>query len=319
MRARPSTSRYQGRKILLTGASGFIAARLAETLGVLGADVDGAARHAPKRELPGVARFHCVDLSEPAACRQLVEKVKPEIVFHMASHVSGRQDLATVGATLSGNLVTTVNLLTSLADVATAQSIVIAGSSEEPRTFEHGVAAAAPTSPYAAAKLGASAYAAFFRHTLGLPICHARIFMGYGPGQYDLAKLIPYVTVALLRGQTPKLSSGTRLADFTFIDDIVSGLLTLAAMPEIETLDFGTGRLTSVGEIAAKLRDIIDPGAQLGLGANADRINEPERKADIERSARLSGWQPKHSVADGLQATVDWYRQHLSSFDEIAA
>jgi nucleoside-diphosphate-sugar epimerase len=308
---------YQGARVLVTGASGFIASGLAAALGAHGAEVHGAARGRPARELRGIAAFHEADLADLDRCRTLVARIRPDIVFLLASHVSGRQDLATVTKTLSGNLVATVNLLTSLAELSTARAIVIAGSSEEPRRFEHGVAETSPYSPYAAAKLGASAYAAFFRSTLGLPVAHARIFMGYGPGQLDLVKLVPYVTVSLLRGNAPKLSSGARLADWTFIDDIVDGLMLLGLRPAIATLDIGTGVLTSVGEVAMRLRDIIDPAAGLAFGAVADRLNEPGRLADVERTFAVSGWRPRHALAEGLARTVAWYRERLPGLAEV--
>jgi len=307
--------RDANRAALVTGATGFIGANLCAALGRQGAVVHGLARHAPTHPIPGLTSFHVVDLSDVDACRALVGAIRPETVFHLASHVTGRQDMETISATLAANLVSTVNLLAALHHVGCARSVVIAGSSEEPRRFVHGDVTTAPCSPYAAAKLGASAYAAMFRSTFHLPVSHARIFMGYGPCQLDLRKLVPYVTVTLLRGGVPSLSSGARRADFTFIDDIVAGLVTLAARPDIETLDIGTGNLTSVRDIAVALRDLIDPHAELAFGAEADRVNETELVADARRSEVIAGWRPRVAVADGLRRTVDWYRAQLPLFE----
>ncbi|MEZ5857071.1 MAG: NAD-dependent epimerase/dehydratase family protein [Hyphomicrobiaceae bacterium] len=191
MREMACGSQYSGARVLVTGASGFIASRLAEALGRGGADVHGNARRTPPSPLPGVNMFHAADLANPDQCGNLIRTVRPDIVFHLASHVSGRQDLETVAATLNGNLVAAVNLLSSLSEAGTARAIVTAGSCEEPRDFRQADPETAPASPYAAAKLAASAYGGFFRKTMGLPVAHARIFMGYGPGQLDLVKLVP--------------------------------------------------------------------------------------------------------------------------------
>lgn len=248
----------------------------------------------------------------------LVRDTKPDYVFHMASYVSGRQDVAALLGSLSGNLVAAVNLMTAIHERGGAKSVVIAGSSEEPRQFSLAEPESAPYSPYAASKLAASGYAAFFRRTLGLPIGHARIFMGYGPRQLDLKKLVPYVTLELLQGRTPQLSSGKRLADFTYIDDIVSGVLALGLRPDVVSLEIGSGVLTSVGEIAARLRDIIDPALSIALGATPDRLNEPRHVANVAQSKALVGWQPEVSLEDGLRRTVAWYRNTLPTLVDIA-
>jgi UDP-glucose 4-epimerase len=109
----------------------------------------------------------------------------------------------------------------------------------------------------------------------------------------------------------PRLSSGGRVADFVFVDDIVDGLLHLAANPSITTLDIGTGKLTSVADVARGLRDIINPSGKLGFGSLPDRINETDRVADVKRTAALTGWRPRYELAEGLHRTVDWYREHL--------
>ena len=308
---------YRDARVLVTGASGFIGSNLAARLEQLGAIVEPVSRVIRTQVKAGARIFHVADLTNFEQCRALIRAAKPDIVFHLASHVTGRQDLGTVIAALNGNLVAAVNLMTALAEHAKPTSVVIAGSSEEPRTFSFADAESAPYSPYAAAKLGASAYGAFFRRTMGLPVSHARIFMGYGPGQLDLVKLVPYITVSLLRGQAPRLASGTRLADFTFIDDIVNGLLTLGGRPDIASLEIGTGQLTSVADVARTLGSIIDPSAKIVFGDVADRRNEPSRMADVVETARLAGWKPDVGLDTGLRRTVDWFRARLSDLPEI--
>lgn len=300
--------------MLVTGASGFIGARLVETLGRAGAVVDGIARRQPERVLAGCNTFHAADLADMDACRALVRDVNPDHIFHLASTVTGRQELVHVLTTFNGNLVATVNLFTAIAERAKPKSVVVAGSSEEPRHFAITEPETAPYSPYAAAKLSQSAYTAFFRRTVGLPVSHARIFMGYGPAQHDARKLIPYVTLALLRRETPALSSGRRLADFTYIDDIVGGLLTLGARPDVVTMDIGTGQLTSVADIALKLRDIVNPRGGIAFGAEADRVHELKLVAEVEQSAAATGWRPRVSLDEGLARTVAWYRSHARNF-----
>ena len=305
---------YRGARVLVTGATGFIGTQLVAALGAGGADVQGVARRPPAMPLAGCAKLHLVDLSDLVACRALVQSTRPDRIFHLASHVTGRQDLISVVETLNANLVSSVHLLTAVAEFARPRSIVVAGSSEEPRAFSLADPQTAPYSPYAAAKLAQSAYAAFFRRTMGLPISHARIFMGYGPGQSDAKKLIPHVVSGLLRGQTPALSSGRRLADWTYISDIVDALLVLGLRPDVPSLDIGTGKLTSVADIAMQLRDIVDPATHISLGATPDRLHEAQHVADVAKSKALTGWQAAIDLDTGLRRTVDWYRAALNQF-----
>ncbi len=85
-----------------------------------------------------------------------------------------------------------------------------------------------PGSPYAAAKTAVASYGRMFHALYGLPIVHLRVFMVYGPGPQDITKLVPYVTGCLLRGEPPRLSSGTREIDWIYIDDVVEAFVAAA-------------------------------------------------------------------------------------------
>ena len=302
---------YAGARVLVTGATGFIGSHVIQALHRAGAGVIGVARRRGELPLPGCSGFHEADLSGIEACRTLVRAACPDHVFHLSSHVSGRQDTQTVLDTFRGNLSATVNLLTALAEHGRPRSIVLAGSSEEPRSFSLAEEKSWPTSPYAAAKLASSAYGGFFRLHFGLPVTHARIFMVYGPGQRDLAKLVPHVTTRLLRGETPSLSSGRRRADWVFVEDAAAGIAALGLRPDVRSAEIGTGKLTSVGDVALRLRDLIAPDAKIGIGTTADRLNETERVADVAETERLIGWRPEVALEEGLRRTVAWYRTEL--------
>jgi hypothetical protein len=96
--------------------------------------------------------------------------------------------------------------------------LLLAGSLEEPDPHESWPV---PASPYAAAKLGAGAVARMCHALYGTPVVWLRLFMVYGPAQPDVRKLIPHVTLSLLRGEAPRLSNGKRLVDWIYVDDVV--------------------------------------------------------------------------------------------------
>jgi nucleoside-diphosphate-sugar epimerase len=170
-----------------------------------------------------------------------------------------------------------------------------------------------PAFPYAAAKWAASAYARMCHALYGTPAVITRMAMGYGPHQRDLRKLVPHVVVSLLRGEVPRLSSGEREADWTLGEDFAEGLALAAAVPGIEgaTIDLGTGRLTSVRDVALEIAAIVGNGIEPAFGALADRAREQHHYADVAATERRLGWRPTTPLREGLERTVAWFRREL--------
>ena len=301
------TTFFKQRTVLVTGASGFIGSRLCERLSDLGAIVHGVSRR--QRKDGAVSRWWQAELDDEFATKRLVESIAPDIIFHLASFVSGKREMEYVMPAVRSNFLSTLNLLISATGVA-CPKIVLTGSLEE---AEGDVATATPVSPYAAAKGAASTYARMFHSLYGTPVVTARLFMVYGPNQKDHSKLVPYVSLSLLRGQLPQLMSGTREVDWIYVDDVVDAYLSLARQEGIEgeTIDVGSGELTSVRCVVEHLVEIVRPGARAEFGGVADRPFERVRVADVEHAYSLTGWQPKTPLVEGLKQTVDWYRTNV--------
>ena len=300
---------FKQRTVLVTGASGFIGSRLCERLRGLGAVVHGVSRR--QRNDGVVYRWWQSDLDDEVATRRLVESVAPEFIFHLASFVSGKREMEFVLPALRSNLMSTVNLLMSATEFGVSK-LVLTGSLEE---AEGDTATATPSSPYAPAKGAASTYARMFHTLYGTPVVTARLFMVYGPNQKDRTKLIPYVTLSLLRGQLPQLMSGSREVDWIHVDDVIDAYLCLVMKEGIngESVDIGSGKLTSVRGVVERLVEIVLPGAEPEFGSVADRPLERVRVANIERTYSLTGWKPKIPLTEGLKQTVAWYRDDLAN------
>jgi nucleoside-diphosphate-sugar epimerase len=298
-----------GRKVLVTGATGFIGSRLCGHLAAKGAVVHGTFRTKDSVRDNSVA-WHQVRLEEIEDVRNLLASVKPDYIFHLASHVVGARHLEVVLPTFQSNLLTTVNLLTGAAEMG-CRRIVLAGSLEEPEPGS----ADAPSSPYAAAKWSSNAYARMFHALYQTPVVVARIFMVYGPAQRDLKKLIPYVTLSLSRGEAPELTSGQREVDWIYVDDVVEGLLALALAPEADgcTIDLGSGQMVSVRKVVEILAQQIDSGVEPVFGAVSERPMEQVRVAKTAETYKKTGWKPKTSLEQGLRHTIQWYRERMNS------
>jgi UDP-glucose 4-epimerase len=190
--------------------------------------------------------------------------------------------------------------------------VVLAGSMEEP---DMGDPAAVAQSPYAASKWCSVAYARHFHALHDLPVVHLRVFMVYGPGQLDRRKLVPYVTVSLLRGEEPRLTSGTRAVDWIYVDDVVEAFLRAAVTPGLggRSLDVGSGELVTARDLAERLSDLVGGDTEPAFGAIPDRALERVRAADPAPAAEAMGWRPQTSLDDGLAQTVAFYRSQLDS------
>ncbi|PCJ64463.1 MAG: NAD-dependent dehydratase [Candidatus Hydrogenedentota bacterium] len=298
----------EGQKILVTGASGFIGAHLCRKLLECGAQVHGLSRK--PRINDGIQWWSC-DVSNPDEVEQVMEEVKPDIVYHLASYVTGTRDLEAIRPTFFANLASTVHLMSAALKIGVERFVTV-GSLEEP-VPERGEFV--PASPYGAAKFASTAYARMFHELYNLPVVHLRLFMVYGPAQQDIMKLIPYVTLQSLKSEAPKISSGTREVDWIYVDDVVDAMVAAAVSPDLEgkTIDVGSGNLESIRGVVERIVHIANPDIAPEFGARDDRVNDIVRRADVEHASEHLGWKPKIDLDEGLRRTVAWYKNAETS------
>jgi nucleoside-diphosphate-sugar epimerase len=288
---------YRGRRVLVTGADGFIGAYLCRRLTAHGA------------QLFAMRRVEHGDLSEADVAERVFADFQPEIVFHLASLALDGRSLDLVIPVTLANLVAAVRLLTAAAAASSRGTprVVLAGSMKEPEGDE------VPTSVYAVAKGSQSAYARMFHAVHGLDAVVARMFMVYGPDERNRERLLPYVTRSLLRGEPARLTSGRRESDWIYIDDAVEGLMVLGATDGLggSRIDIGSGSLASVRTLVEEVARLTGSPSELLFGAVPDRGPEPLRVADVEETYRRTGWRAVVPLEEGLRRTVAWYRDEL--------
>jgi nucleoside-diphosphate-sugar epimerase len=287
------------KKILITGASGFIGRSLARRLQSSGVEIHGTSREEqPNGDVPVI--WHQGSFQDVIFARNIITSVKPDVIYHLSGMVTGNNHVDNVIPTYHSLVTSTVNLLSAAATVGCCQRIIIVGSSNEPVDDS-------PNSPYAAAKWASSMYSRLFQTLYNLPIVIARTFVVYGPGQPS-DKLIPYVMTQLMKGERPKLSSGTWKTDWIYIDDAVEALTRCAVMPGIEgcTIDIGTGEYASVRDIVDRIVAILEPSTTPQFGALPDRHAEHTPVADTAYTREKLRWKPEINLAEGLKRTVEY-------------
>jgi nucleoside-diphosphate-sugar epimerase len=293
---------WRGVRVLVTGASGFIGSHLVSRLTAMGAEV-----HAVSRRPGHGPAWHVVDLTDVCECIELVKTVAPDVIFHLASAVSGARDLDLVVPLMAANQAAAVNLLTAVAKSAPPTRVVLAGSIEEPHRGHD----ATPQSPYAAAKWAATSYARMFAALWDVRVSVLQIAMVYGPAQPDVAKLVPYAALALLSGESPQLSSGTRLVDWVYVDDVVDALVRTAWADRTigKVFDVCSGRLVSIRDTVELLASIVGGEARPQFSAVADRPMDHAQRGDPRPAAELLDWRAVTPLEDGLRKTVAWHAQ----------
>lgn len=302
-----STDSLKGKRILVTGASGFIGRRLCVKLKDLGAEIYAVSRKRRKKS-DVIDQWVKGDLVNYDFTKSTIKNLKPDKVFHLAGFVSGARGLKVVPSTYNNNLTATVNVLSASTEVG-IQRLTLAGSMEEPGEND---VDSIPVSPYAASKLACSAYARMFHRLYDTPVTIPRIYMVYGPGIQNFQRLIPYVIQSLIDQKKPKLTSGTRMIDWIYIDDVVNGLIRMGNADGIEgkTIELGSGQQYSIQEVCKKIAAIMNSDIQLEFGEKPDRPFDKDLVADLRKAREYLGWEPETEIEEGLVKTVKWFKKH---------
>jgi UDP-glucose 4-epimerase len=300
-------------RVLVTGASGFIGARVAHQLAGEGRDLALLLRPGrPGRRLAAL-RERCTvisgDLQDLERCRGQLAAFAPEAVLHLGwEGVQGAQrnspvQLANVMASIA---------LYKLAQDLGCQRFVGLGSQAEYGPVAGRIAEDTPTRPttvYGAAKLAVSGLLQACAQQGHLHFAWLRLFSCYGPDD-DPAWLIPYMARTLLAGGRPSLTAAEQVWDYLHVDDAAAAVVAAMDAGAAGIFNLGSGQPRPLREVITLVRDAIDPALPLGFGEQLYRPDQVMHlEADIAALRAATGWSPRVGLEEGLAATVAWYKE----------
>ena len=318
---------YKNKRVLVTGADGFMGSFLTERLVEYGAktsiyirgnSVTGTAL-TTLRKIPHLEdkldRIITGDIGSSDAI-SLIKANKPEIIFHLAADAYVPNSFDHPVEVLETNVIGTLNVLQASRDLKDFKRVVCTSSSEiygtaitAPISEDHPLN---PTSPYAASKVAADRYSFSFYTTYGLPVAIIRPFNTFGPRHtYDV---IPkFIRLALEGKPLTIYGTGDQTRDFTYVDDMVDAFLCMGFSDKVvgQAVNFGTGRDVSVRYTAEKILEFTQTNSKITYIEK--RMAEVNRLiCDYSKAEKLCGWKPKFTFEEGLERNIEWAQKHLS-------
>jgi NAD dependent epimerase/dehydratase len=318
---------WTGRTVLVTGAAGFIGSHLTEELVRRGANVRAFVRYTStgrwgwldESELVEDIDVVAGDIRDPETLVPAVDGV--DTIFHLAALIAIPYSYVTPLAYVRTNVEGTTNVLEA-ARAAGVRRVVHTSTSEV-----YGTARTVPISeshplqgqsPYSASKIGADKIAESFHAAYDLPVVILRPFNTFGPRQSARA-VIPTIITQALAGETVRLGALSPTRDLTYAPDTADGFIAAGAAEEAvgRTINLGVGQEISIGDLARRIEGLMDREIMIEHDEQRDRPagSEVERLlSDNTRARELLGWTPRHSLDEGLEATIEWLSRHLDRY-----
>ncbi|MCW9035971.1 MAG: GDP-mannose 4,6-dehydratase [Rhodospirillales bacterium] len=318
---------WNGKKVLVTGAGGFIGSHLAEQLVSEGAEVralthyNGAGRLGWLDESAQAPQMDIVlgDITDPFAVKEYAKGV--DVIFHLAALIAIPYSYVAPASYLRTNAEGTLNVLQAARELGTSR-VVHTSTSEVYGTAEYvPIDEKHPLkgqSPYSASKIAADKMAESYYRSFDLPVVTVRPFNTFGPRQSARA-VIPTIITQALRDGVVKLGSLLPTRDMTLVDDTVNGFLKAGVVEGVEglTINLGTGHEVSIGQMANMVGEIL--GHELTI--ETEGLRKRPEKSEVERllsnnayAKEKLGWSPTYSLKEGLERTIKWIEQNQDRF-----
>ncbi len=317
---------WKNKRVLITGYEGFLGSWLTKILINKSAYVIGLDRvfQRPRSVLKGLrVSIVCIkgDVSDLTLIKRLINKYKPQIIFHLAAEAIVSKANKDPVKTFKSNIQGTWNILESCRSKIFLRSLIIASSdkaygSQEilPYTEEMPLQG---IHPYDVSKSCADLLANAYYHTYQVPVCITRCGNIYGPGDWNLSRLVPDAIYSILkRKQFIIRSDGRFTRDYVYIEDIVKGYILLAE--KIQNLNlygmafnFSNEKPITVLNLFKKLVQVYNKEVSKPKILNTAKYEIRHQYLSSQKAKTILGWKPDYSLEKGLKKTFDWYRDNI--------
>ena len=320
---------YKDRKILVTGAGGFIGSHLTEKLVNLGGIVRAFVRYNSRNDLglleilsPSIKEKIDVfmgDLRDSESVREAMKDI--EIVFHLAALIAIPYSYIHPREVIETNVIGTLNVLNAARDygvkkvIHTSTSEVYGTAQYVPIDEKHPLQG---QSPYSASKIAADKIAESFYRSYELPIAIIRPFNTYGPRQSARA-VIPTIITQALTGDKIFLGSLHPIRDLTYVEDVIDGFIKMVEIDDIigEVINLGSGFGISIGELAKIIITLM--GKNVEIVFDSRRVRPPKSEvekliANNSKAVKLLHWEPEVSLNEGIKRTIKWIDGNMEMY-----
>lgn len=305
----------KAKRIIITGATGFVGANLAHRLCRDGHEVHILVRekYTPWRieSIRSEIRLHVTDFSQAERLSALVREIQPHWIFHLAAY-GGYSDQTDLHKMIQTNFISTVNLVESCLKTG-CESFVHIGSSSEYGVKDHAPSEKeylVPNSHYAVTKASATLFCTYVAQYHRLPLITLRLYSVYGPWE-EPTRLIPTLIRCGLQGELPPLVNPEIARDFVFTEDVIHACLLgadMAVQKPGAVYNIGTGVQTSIREVVATARNAMNIKAEPTWGSMPDRKWDTSVwLADNQTAREVLGWYPFYDFGTGFTETVKWF------------
>lgn len=303
-----------GKKVVITGATGFIGANLVRMCLTAGAEVYILIRRNSNRwRLADVLKninIYNIDLLNYEKIKIAISDIRPDIIYHAATYGGApkQEDLCRI---IQTNFIGTVNLINACKKT-NFELFVNTGSSSEYGPKSNPMReddCPEPINNYGVSKSAATLYCQASAKNEKLPIVSLRLFSPYGNYE-DSARLIPSVIMACLKGESPRISNPRFVRDFIYIGDVINSYARIVEVTDVsgEIFNIGSGKQHSVGEVANKIIELTGNKVELLTGMEKRWQNEPANwQADISKAKHFLGFNPQYDLDSGLSASIKWF------------
>ena len=307
--------------VLVTGAAGFIANRVARDLAaehkVVAIDnvndyYDVRLKEHRIEALDGI-EFHRIDIENKAAMQPLFEENQFDAVVNLAARAGVRYSIENPHVYMTTNAHGSLNLLELMREFDVKKYVLASTSSlyaGQQMPFVESLAVNTPISPYAASKKAAEVMAYSYHFLFGIDVSVVRYFTVYGPAGRPDMSIFRFIQWIDQGAPIELFGDGSQSRDFTYVDDIASG--TIAALKPVgyEIINLGGGNQPiSMNTVIATLEDLLRKKAKINY-RDFHKADVKSTWADISKAKNLLGWEPKISLQEGLENSVKWYVDH---------